>query len=53
MEIDPESLRKKMSFWVNKGVLKSISENEWVLLEVAEEVDNINGNINFTAYTYQ
>ena len=32
-------LKSKMNFWCDRGILKELSNDEWWLLETAEEID--------------
>ncbi|CAG8505380.1 2648_t:CDS:10 [Rhizophagus irregularis] len=39
IKIDPIILKGKMNFWSDRGILKELPNDEWLLLETAEEVD--------------
>ena len=39
IKIDPIMLKSKMSFWSDRGILKELRNDEWLLLETAEEFD--------------
>ena len=36
MNLDPQKLRRLMNFWIDRGVLKEIQKDTWIVLEVAE-----------------
>jgi hypothetical protein len=39
IKIDPIMLKGKMNFWSDRGILKGLPNDEWMLLETAEEID--------------
>ncbi|RIA89030.1 hypothetical protein C1645_773520 [Glomus cerebriforme] len=57
IKIDSIMLKSKMSFWSDRGILKELLNDEWLLLETAEEIDpsfvlneeNCDNIIQFTA----
>ncbi|CAI2169507.1 18661_t:CDS:2 [Funneliformis geosporum] len=40
IKIEPSMLKSKMSFWSDRGILKESSNDEWILLETAEDNSN-------------
>ncbi|CAG8517230.1 14060_t:CDS:2 [Funneliformis mosseae] len=40
IKIEPSMLKSKMSFWSDRGILKESSNDEWMLLETAEDNSN-------------
>ncbi|RIB21183.1 hypothetical protein C2G38_2078955 [Gigaspora rosea] len=38
MNIDPSKLRGKMGFWEDRGVLRLIADDKWIVLEISAEI---------------